>query len=76
MRYRDHYLGAVVDPGFPRGRGANPPGGGANIGFCQIFPKNWMKLKEFGPRGEGASLTSANSKASNESRGLPHLINS
>ena len=39
MGYRDHYLEAVVDPGFPRGGGDNPPGGGANIRFCQIFPK-------------------------------------
>ena len=29
---------AVADPGFPRGGGANPPGG-ANIRFCQIFLK-------------------------------------
>ena len=29
----------VADPGFPRRGGANPPGGGANIRFCQIFPK-------------------------------------
>ena len=30
-------------------------GGGANIRFCQNFPKNCMILKEFGPRGEHAS---------------------
>ena len=29
---------AVGDPGFPRGGGANPQGG-ANIEFCQMFPK-------------------------------------
>ena len=31
----------VADPGFPRGGGANSPGGGggANIQFCQISPK-------------------------------------
>ena len=40
----------VVDPGFLRGGGANPPGG-ANIRFRQNFPKNCMKLKEFGPPG-------------------------
>ena len=40
---------SVSDPGFPRGGGANPPGAGANIEFCQIFPKNCMKLEEFGP---------------------------
>ena len=34
------------------GGGANSLGeGDANIRFCQIFPKNCMKLKEFGPRG-------------------------
>ena len=46
--------GTVVDRGFPRGRGANPPGRGANIRnirFCQIFPKYYVKLKEFGPGG-------------------------
>ena len=26
--------------------------GGASIRFCQIFPKNCMKLKEFGPPGD------------------------
>ena len=39
----------MVDPGYSRGGGANPRGGGANIRFCQIFPKNYIKLKEFGP---------------------------
>ena len=29
---------AVADLGFPRGGGANPPGG-PNIRFCQIFRK-------------------------------------
>ena len=29
----------VADPGFPRGGGANSPGGGANIKICRIFPK-------------------------------------
>ena len=28
----------VVYPGFPQGGCANPPGG-ANIQFCQIYPK-------------------------------------
>ena len=28
----------VADPGFPQGGGAHSPGG-ANIQFCQIFPK-------------------------------------
>ena len=42
---------SVVDPGFPRGRGANPQGEGANLLFSQNFPKNCMKMKEFGPGG-------------------------
>ena len=36
----------VADLGFPRDVGVNPPGG-ANIRFCQIFPKtawNWKNL--------------------------------
>ena len=41
---------AVADPGFPRGGGANSPGG-ANIRFYQILPKNCMKLEKFGPPG-------------------------
>ena len=41
---------AVADPGFPIRRGANLQGGGANLFFGQIFPKNCMKIKEFGPR--------------------------
>ena len=39
----------VADPEFPRGGGANPPG---------FFPKNSMKLKEFGSQGVGASKIS------------------
>ena len=38
---------SVTDPGFLQGGGANPPGGDANIGFCQFFPKatwNWKNL--------------------------------
>ena len=42
---------SVADPGFPWGGGANSPGGGANIHFCQNFSKNCMKLKDFGRRG-------------------------
>ena len=30
---------AVADPGFPPCRGANSPGEGANIRFCQTSPK-------------------------------------
>ena len=49
----------MVDPGFLRDGGANPPGG-ANIRFCQIFTKNCMKLKQFGPQsGEGVRVSHA-----------------
>ena len=54
--YNDKYisLSSVADPGFPRG-------GGATLRGCQYtilpkFPKNCMKLKEFGPGGR-TSLT-------------------
>ena len=40
----------VADPGFPRGGGANSPGGRQNT-ILPKFPKNCMKLKEFGPPG-------------------------
>ena len=47
----------MADPGFPRRGGANFQGGGKNLLFGQIFPKNCMKMKEFGPRRGGhASL--------------------
>ena len=46
---------AVVDPGFPRSRGVNPRREAPAYDFA-TFPKNCMKLKEFGPRGEGPSL--------------------
>ena len=42
---------------FPEEGAPTPPGGGgvgANIRICQIFPKNCMKLKDFGP-GRGPS---------------------
>ena len=45
---------AVTDPGFPVGEGANPPGGGANLRFCQNFSIKWMKLQILG-HGGGAS---------------------
>ena len=41
---------------FPEEGGANPQGGGANVLFGQKIPENCMKMKEFGPRGGGASL--------------------
>ena len=47
----------VADSGFPRGGGANSPGGGRQHMILPYFPEKCMKLKEFGPRGGGhASL--------------------
>ena len=46
---------AVADPGFPRGGSANSPGGHQRT-ILPNFPKNCMKLKEFGPRGGCMSL--------------------
>ena len=40
----------VADPGFPRGGGANFLGGRQHM-ILPNFPKNCMKLKEFGPPG-------------------------
>ena len=42
---------SVADPGFPRGGGANPKGGGCQPIIWPIFPKNCMKMKKFGARG-------------------------
>ena len=50
---RQHYT--VADPGFPRGGGANSPGGRQHM-ILPKFPKNCMKLKEFGPPGGGARV--------------------
>ena len=47
----------MADPGFPRGGGANPEGGGGNLFLWSIFPKNYMKMIKIGPRG-GAVLVS------------------
>ena len=48
--YSLHY--SVADPGFPPGGGANSPGeGGRQHTILPKFPKNCMKLKEFGPPG-------------------------
>ena len=41
---------------IPQRRGRQPPRWGANVWFGQKIPKNCMKMKEFGPRGGGASL--------------------
>ena len=45
---------SVADPGFPRGGGANSPGGRQHT-ILPYFPKNCMKLKEFGPPGRGCT---------------------
>ena len=45
-------LCSVADPGSPRGGGANSRGGRQHT-ILPNFPKNCMKLKEFGPRGGG-----------------------
>ena len=47
------YSFTVADPGFPLGGGTSPRGGGAQHTILPNFPKNCMKLKEFGPCGEG-----------------------
>ena len=38
------YVNSGADPGLSVGGGANPPGGGANMQICQIFPN---KLHEY-----------------------------
>ena len=48
-------INSVADPGFPRGGGANSPGGGRQHTILPNFPINCMKLKEFGPGGGRAS---------------------
>ena len=50
---------AVADPGFPRRGCTNCKGGGANLLFLPIFPKNCMKLKKFSPRGGEARIPGA-----------------
>ena len=42
---------SVVDPGFLPGGGANSKEGCEKLLFGHLFPKNCMKLKEFGPQG-------------------------
>ena len=44
------------------------PQGGTNIQFCQIFPKNCIKLKEFGPPG-GACVPHAPLRSATENYG-------
>ena len=48
-------LPTVADPGFSQGGGANLPRGSQHT-ISPNFPKNCMKLKEFGPRGGHTSL--------------------
>ena len=52
LNNRSHLPSAVADPGFPRGGGTNPSGGRQHT-IWPNFPKNCMKLKEFGPPGVG-----------------------
>ena len=40
---------------IPRRRGANHPGGGANIWFCQILRKTAWNWENFGPWGGGGA---------------------
>ena len=42
---------SVADLGFPRGMGADSPGG-TNIRFCQNFPKTSWNWKNLDPRGD------------------------
>ena len=52
----------MVDPGFPRGGGTNPKGGGRQPIIWPIFPENCMKMKKFwagGARVPRAPLRSA-----------------
>ena len=41
----------AVDPGFPRDGSANSKGGCEKLLFGQFFPKNCIKLNEFGRKG-------------------------
>ena len=54
---RESKILSVADPGFSRGGGANSPGGRQHT-ILLTFPKNCMKLKEFGPPG-GARIPRA-----------------
>ena len=55
LRKGKEIKGAVADPGFPRGGGANSPRGSQHT-ILPKFPKNCMKLKEFGHPGGGACI--------------------
>ena len=60
-----------MDPGLPRGGGANPSGG-ANIQFLPNFPKNCMKLKEFGP-GRVSKILLCRSATVDQDKSLPYF---
>ena len=53
QNYQPTNANSVANLGFPRGGGADPQNGGANLLFGQKFPENCMKMKEFGPRRGG-----------------------
>ena len=56
MKYKGN---AGTDPGFPVGGGASPPEGGANLCYCQNFPKKLHEIENIlGHRGRarGAPL--------------------
>ena len=46
----------VADPGFPRGGGANSPGGAPTYDFAKFFQKLHEIERIWAPRGGGASL--------------------
>ena len=63
----------MADPGFPRGGGANSPGGRQHT-ILPKFPKNWVKSKEFGPPGGCASPAPPLRSATDIDRYIPHNI--
>ena len=52
--FRLSILLTVADPGFPRGGAPTPRGGGRQHMILPNFPKNCMKLKEFGSGGRAS----------------------
>ena len=60
--FPNHFKYPGADPGFPVGRGADPPGEGDQHTNLPDFPKNCMKLRTFrsvGGARRGAPLGSA-----------------
>ena len=49
MRFTSHQNDSLpgADPGFPEGRGANPPGEAPTYNFARFSPKNCMKIRNF-----------------------------